>query len=163
MIESKILPPSYYYQSEKYNIAWGLEHYGFYTDQNGKVYQFRANRDFTYGNSDNWNMPDIDSNLILEEKLLENLSNCFKQYKSETMPFLTNEIVEDLKRSPIKDFGRIRCDAGSKSNCIYVLNPETNNYERILLSLDGDFKKVNTSKYAQTIITKLGEAWLNFK
>ncbi len=164
------------YQSEFYSIAWGMEHYGFFIDPQGRKYKYRISKDYRYAVTDKWNwftptrMVDSSEKTVYESEgdgkikpddLFENLLNSVEYkpwygYKKKTN-IITEEMIADLLQSPIEDYGHIACDAGAFTNSLYVYDAEMGIYKRILLSMDGDIKKVNQSIYMHNIIRSLGQ------
>lgn len=164
------------YQSEFYSIAWGIKHYGFFIDPQGRKYNYRLSKDYRYAISDKWNLCEtIDKvapsdntayrheeyETITPADLFENLLNSVEYkpwfgYKKKTN-IITKEMIADLLQSPIEDHGDIACDAGSFTNSLYVYDTEMGIYKRILLSMDGDIKRVNQSIYMRNIIRSIGQ------
>lgn len=164
------------YQSEFYSIAWGMKHYGFFIDPKGHKYNYRS-KDYRYAVTDKWNWctptgtdDAMQSTVYKHEKdgaitpndLFENLLNSVEYkpwfgYKKKTN-IITEEIIADLLKSSIEDYGQIACDAGCFSNSLYVYDAEMDIYKRILLSMDGDIKKSNQSIFTNGIIRSLGIA-----
>jgi len=152
-----------------------MKHYGFFIDPKGRKYNYRS-KDYRYAVTDKWNwctptgMVDPSHNkaygceevsTIEPNDLFKNLSNSVEYkpwfgYKKKTN-IITEEIIRDLLQSPIEDHGDIACDAGSFTNSLYVYDAEMDIYKRILLSMDGDFKRVNQSIYTRNIIRSLGQ------
>jgi len=171
----KIEDLPFIYESEFYSIAWGTEHYGFFIDPQGRKYNYRITKDYRYAVTDKWNWfkttdkvdPSDNTAFRYEEHetitpddLFENLLNSVEYkpwfgYKKKTN-IITEEMIADLLQSPIEDHGDIACDAGSFTNSLYVYDADMDIYKRILLSMDGDIKKVNQSIYTQNIIRSLG-------
>ncbi|MBB6236910.1 hypothetical protein HDC90_001527 [Pedobacter sp. AK013] len=170
------------YQSEFYSIAWGMEHYGFFIDPQGRKYNYRISKDYRYAVTGKWNWfktaktgdPSDDTVYTCEEygtitpnNLFENLMNSVEYkpwfgYKKKTN-IITEEMIADLLQSPIKDHGDITCDAGSFTNSLYVYDAEMGIYKRILLSMDGDIKKSNQSIYTHNIVKCFGQTRLSFR
>ncbi|RBQ05846.1 hypothetical protein [Pedobacter miscanthi] len=164
------------YQSEFYSIAWGMEHYGFFIDPQGRKCNYRISKDYRYGVTDKWNLSkttdkvDPSDNTAYEHEeyetiapddLFENLLNSVEYkpwfgYQKKTN-IITEEMIADLLQSPIEDHGDIALDAGSFTNSLYVYDAEMGIYKRILLSMDGDVKRVNQSIYTHNIIRSLGQ------
>jgi|GEM_PF-6878102 len=165
------------YQSEFYSIAWGMKHYGFFIDPKGRKYNYRISNDYRYAVTDKWNWfkavgtVDHSGNIVYEREatitpnnLFENLLNSVEYkpwfgYKKKTN-IITEEMITDLLQSPIEDHGDIACDAGSFTNSLYVYDAEMDIYKRVLLSMDGDIKKINQSMYTHNIIRSLGQVKL---
>ena len=165
------------YQSDFYSIAWGMEHYGFFVDPKGQKYNYRLSKDHRYEVTDKWNwctptgtVDPIQSTAYEHEEdgvitpadLFENLMNSV-EYKpwfgyKKKINVITQEIIADLLQSPIEDYGQVACDAGSFTNSLYVYDAEKGIYKGILLSMDGDIKRVNQSSYTNHIIRSLGIA-----
>lgn len=168
---------SFIYQSEFYSIAWGTEHFGFFIDPQGRKYNFRLSKDYRYAISDKWNLCKTTDKVnpsdntadeheeyetIIPDDLFENLLNSVEYkpwfgYKKKTN-VITEHIIADLLKSPVSDYDQMVCDAGCFSNSLYVYDAEMGIYKRILLSMDGDIKKVNESIYTNGIIRSLGIA-----
>lgn len=164
------------YQSEFYSIAWGKVHYGFFIDPQGRKYNYRLSKDYRYAVTDKWNwctpsgrvdpMQSTayryeENGLITPNDLFENIMNSV-EYKpwfgfKKKANIITGEIIADLLQSPIEDYGDIACDAGSFTNSLYVYDAEMGIYKRILLSMDGEIKRVNQSVYTHNIIRSLGQ------
>lgn len=164
------------YQSEFYSIAWGMKHYGFFIDPQGRKYNYRLSKDNRYAVNDQWNFCETtdmvapsdntayrheDHETITPDHLFENLMNSVEYkpwfgYKKKNN-IITEEMIADLLLSPIEDYGDIACDAGSFTNSLYVYDAEMGIYKRILLSMDGDIKRVNQSIYMRNIIRSLGQ------
>jgi len=164
------------YQSEYYGIAWGIKHYGFFIDPQGRKYNYRISKEYRYEVTDNWNWFKTRDKVALLDKtahrqeryetitpvdLFENLLNSVEYkpwfgYKKKTN-VITEEMIVDLLQSPIEDHGDIAIDAGSFTNSLYVYDAEMGIYKRILLSMGGDIKKINQSIYTHNIIRSLGQ------
>ncbi|CAH0186147.1 MULTISPECIES: hypothetical protein [unclassified Pedobacter] len=169
------------YQSEFYSIAWGTEHYGFFIDPQGRKYNYRLSKDYRYAITDKWKWctptgmvdpmqktvyePEEDGEITPAE-LFENLTNSVEYkpwfgYKKKTN-IITEEMIADLLQSPIEDHEDIACDAGSFTNSLYVYDAEIDIYKRILLSMDGDIKKINQSIYTYRILSQFGTQMLRY-
>lgn len=140
------------YQSEFYSIAWGVEHYGFFIDSQGRKY--------TYDNPTDWNWYEAadmiwgheTDGIIAPEALFANLAASKEQkplfsFMRKPNPF-TLEMLSELTKWPIEDYGQMRCDAGCDSHSVYIYDADYGKYRRILLSCDGDVKMVNQSGVA---------------
>lgn len=152
----------YIYQSEFYSLAWGFECKGFYVDPKGRTFKSKMpekwHRYKSNSGKHSWGY-ETDGTISTME-LFENLKNSVEDtpvfsFLRQTNP-ITQAMIDDLLKSPIEDYGQVMCDAGLSSNSLYVYDAESNSYRRILLSCDGDTKKVNTSKYTQSIIAQFG-------
>ncbi len=140
------------YQSERYSLAWGLEHKGFYVDQYGITYQYNLPAQ--------WNFCDKDGT-ITPKKLFQNLSNSPKHTGLFGMLRKQNPIntmiIDDLQASEIEDSGFIRCDAGNISNVLLVYDTSIELYKRIVLANNGERDLINQSQYTKAIIEALGK------
>jgi len=146
----------YLYQSEFYSLAWGRKHYGFYVDPAGITYKYKM--------PENWNF--IKHDIIESELLFQNLELSVVQ-----LPFtkflrrkivISDVVIKDLMDSTIEDHGMVRNDAGDFPNSLLVYDTTIQKYRRILLNCDGDYKKVNQSKYTNVLISGLGEVRRHF-
>ena len=146
----------YLYQSEFYSLAWGRKHYGFYIDPVGITYKYKM--------PENWNF--IKHDIIEAEQLFQNIELSVVQL--QFTKFLRRKIVipdaiiKDLMGSTIEDHGMVRNDAGDFSNSLLVYDSTIQKYRRILLNCDGDYKKINQSKYTDVLISGLGEVRRHF-
>lgn len=155
-----------------------MVHYGFFIDPLGRKYNYRLSKDYRYAVTKKWNWctptgtvdpmqstayGHEEDGAITPSELFENLMNSVEYkplfgYKKKTN-IITGEIITDLLKSSIEDYGQIACDAGSFTNSLYVYDAEMNIYKRILLSMAGDIKRVNESIYTHNIVRSFG--WIN--
>lgn len=155
----------YIYHSEYYSLAWEHEHYGFYTDPEGRTYR--------YIKPDKWNFHSSLSRrhvwgyetdgTIEPDLLFQNLassvshSSFFRIFRKQAP--ITEAIIEDLIQSRLENHGQVRCDAGHKSNSLLVYDSTANLYKRILLNCGGDNELINQSPYAKQIVQRFGTVY----
>lgn len=141
----------YLYHSEYCDVAWTHSFGGFFIDANGIKYEYK--------NPDNWKTLSGNSDLVKAEDLISNLRVCKvkKPWFGIKPKHLSQEIIDELLKSELTDYGLQMHDAGTTTNSLFVYDKANEHYKQVILSVYGNNKCLNSSIYAQQLIAEFGE------
>jgi hypothetical protein len=130
---------------EYINYAWVPTYFGFYVDATGDVYSYdRQGTPWQHG----------EDRTITEEQLIEKLSlkrTLVTTRDSMEVASIANRIAEVNTNQLSAE--KIQCaDAGALTYRAYKYNPGNRTYQPILLRVEGDLARQNTSQAAQELI-----------
>jgi hypothetical protein len=161
----------YIYQFEYLNNAWGRVHYGYFIDPDGNRYKYKDPKSWFFNTKEDDVKPPYDfksfenrkrtSDTFEPEELFTNLRSSVKQtglfslFKSKLE--LSDDTLQDLMTSEVKDFGPQGCDMGMKSNILWIYDAATMLYKRILLRAVGDQRFVNQSRVATELFWRYNQ------
>jgi hypothetical protein len=153
------------FQYEYFNIAWGLEHEGFYLLPDGRKYSYNAseennyNKDFRF-----YKIPkqkqdivwgDDTNGFIRPDDLFHNLSISTLEATNilELDPNETLKKIKDVQDTEGFYWGLSGTDSGVRSLAALYFNEKVGYYERVLLATDS---LINHSKYTPELYNIFG-------
>ena len=163
------------FQYEYFNIAWGLEHEGFYLLPDGRKYSYnshpRDNYDFRFYKIPNQKRDIVwgheTNGFIHPDDLFHNLStSTFEATKIlELDPNETLKKIKDVQDTGGFYWGLSGTDSGVRSLAALYFNEKAGFYERVLLATDS---LINHSKYTPELYNIFGSSvikqvfWSNY-
>jgi len=160
----------YLFQSEYYSLAWGMQHRGFYIPPDGTKYSYDMPESWDFHISEKANKSDAPfksvkgielDGVIQPEQLFQNLAYSKKQSSlfGRKPLGLSPSTIDEITNAEIRGSSeyQIKCDAGIRTNCLLVYQPELILYKRVLLSADGDYKLRNGCINAKRLVDERSE------
>jgi hypothetical protein len=155
------------FQYEYFNIAWGLEHEGFYLLPDGRKYSYNAseennyNKDFRFYKIPNqkndivWG--DDTNGFIRPDDLFHNFSISTLEATNilELDPNETLKKIKDVQDTEGFYWGLSGTDSGVSSLAALYFNEKAGYYERVLLATDS---LINHSKYTPELYNIFGSS-----
>lgn len=133
------------FQEEYVNYAWGYQHRGFIIDNEGNI--------LTYENPENWNFPDNNKTLSVEQAN-ENLALCkvtgIKIPKTELQKFIN--YIDNISASKISAPKNAGADMGSLVYYCYQFSEKNQTYTACIIKKEGDIECENLNNYAQRVV-----------
>lgn len=151
--------PEFFFNYEYFNLAWGLQHYGYLLDPvKGYLYYYNDSKDWIYFSS----IEKCSTNVFLgheidgfidRKDLYKTINNSNKRIIEPIIyKFNINDIITDLYDSGFDhlSFGH---DGGITSYSILIYNPINDEYSRKLLKTEGDQGMINRSSFTFELLS----------
>jgi hypothetical protein len=132
------------FQQEYVNYAWGYQHHGIIIDNEGNV--------LTYDNPENWNFPD-NNKILSVEQANENISSCTitgrKIPKAELQKYIN--YIDNISASKVSAPKSAGADMGSMVSYCYRLSEDTQTYKAYIIKMEGDIECENLNFYSRRV------------
>jgi hypothetical protein len=138
-------PGNLIFQSEYTNYAWGYSHSGWMMDHSGQVKRFQKSAKWVFADSLGYvSATDMQKNLAACDSILAQVSaKDFTLYAEKAIGCANGQMSKATNTM---------ADAGEHIYAIYLYDPGSNRYKRVILDMTGDWSQQNMAVKSREVV-----------